>query len=90
MRLRVRDTSALAAGSVASGVLAYVFFATTTRALGPESAAPVSVLWTYWSFSAATFTFPVQHWIARTVAAHSTGVAWPSPPWWPASPLALP
>ncbi|MDQ3096416.1 MAG: oligosaccharide flippase family protein, partial [Actinomycetota bacterium] len=70
MRLRGRDTSALAVGSVVSGLLAYVFFATTTRALGPEAAAPVSVLWTYWSFSAAALTFPAQHWIARTVALH--------------------
>ena len=52
-----------------SGLLAYVFFAATTRALGPEAASPVSVLWTYWSFSAAAFTFPVQHWVARSVAA---------------------
>jgi len=70
MRLRGRDTSALAVGSVVSGLLAYVFFAATTRALGPEAAAPVSVLWTYWSFSAAALTFPAQHWIARTVTLH--------------------
>jgi O-antigen/teichoic acid export membrane protein len=70
MRLRLRDSSALAAGSVVSGILAYVFFATTTRALGPEAASPVSVLWTYWSFSAAALTFPAQHWIARSVALH--------------------
>ncbi len=70
VRLTRRDTSALAVGSVVTGVLAYVFFAVTTRALGPETAAPVSVLWTYWSFSAAAMTFPLQHWIARTAAAH--------------------
>ncbi len=70
MRLRLRDTSALAVGSVVSGLLAYVFFATTTRVLDPADASPVSVLWTYWSFSAAAITFPIQHWIARTVTAH--------------------
>jgi O-antigen/teichoic acid export membrane protein len=60
----------LAAGSLASGFLAYVFFALSTRVLGAEQAAPVSVLWTYWSFAAAALTFPLQHWIARSVEAH--------------------
>ena len=69
MRLRLRDTSALAAGSAISGLLAYVFFALATRHLGAADAAAVSVLWTYWSFAAAVLTFPLQHWIARTVAA---------------------
>ena len=67
---RTRDASALLIGSLASGLLAYVFFATATRALGPADAAPVSVLWTYWSLSSAAFTFPLQHWVARTIAAH--------------------
>ena len=35
-RSLLRDTSALAIGSVVSGLLAYVFFALVTRALGPE------------------------------------------------------
>lgn len=69
MRLRLRDTSALAAGSALNGLLAYVFFALSTRHLGADDAAAVSVLWTYWSFAAAVLTFPLQHWIARTVAA---------------------
>lgn len=73
MRARVNDTKALAAGSALSGVLAYVFFVIATRALGATAAAPVSVLWTYWSFAAAALTFPVQHWIARSVAAQKGG-----------------
>lgn len=67
---KLRDTSALAIGSAVSGLLAYVFFALVTRALGPEAAAPVSVLWAYWSFAGAALTFPLQHWIARSVVAH--------------------
>ena len=70
IRGRARGPTALAAGSLTSGVLAYVFFAISTRALGAEAAAPVSVLWTYWSFAAAALTFPLQHWITRSVAAH--------------------
>jgi O-antigen/teichoic acid export membrane protein len=61
-----RDTTVLAAGSVLNGVLAYVFFALVTRALGAGPAAPVAVLWAWWSFAGAAFTFPVQHWITRT------------------------
>ena len=68
-RSRPGATSALAAGSIVSGLLAYLFFALVTRGLGAEPAAPVSVLWSYWGFTAAGVTFPVQHWIARSVAA---------------------
>ncbi len=50
-------------------MLAYVFFALVTRALGAEAAAPVAVLWTYWSFAAAALTFPLQHWAVRAVVA---------------------
>ena len=50
-------------------MLAYVFFALVTRALDAEGAAPVAVLWSYWSFAAAALTFPLQHWIVRVVAA---------------------
>ncbi|MDQ3325615.1 MAG: hypothetical protein M3529_07830 [Actinomycetota bacterium] len=67
---RARDTTALGAGSLVTGLLAYVFFALSTRSLGASAAAPVSVLWTYWSFAAAALTFPLQHWIARSVATH--------------------
>jgi O-antigen/teichoic acid export membrane protein len=59
----------LAVGSVAGGLLAYVFFTVVTRALGPEDAAPVSVLWTAWTFASAALTFPLQHWTARTAEA---------------------
>ncbi|MGH3351045.1 MAG: lipopolysaccharide biosynthesis protein [Nocardioides sp.] len=65
-----RDATSLAAASLVSGALAYVVFAIVTRALGAEGAGPVSVLWTWWGLSAAAITFPVQHWITRTVAAH--------------------
>jgi O-antigen/teichoic acid export membrane protein len=68
-RTRRRDTLALAIGSAVTGVLSYVFFAVATRSLGAADAAPVSVLWTYWTFAAAALTFPIQHWITRTVAA---------------------
>lgn len=69
MRARGGDTTALALGAAANGVLAYVFFVLATRHLGAETAAPVSILWTYWSFAAAALTFPIQHWITRSVAA---------------------
>jgi O-antigen/teichoic acid export membrane protein len=71
MMTKIRHTSALAFGSAVSGLLAYVFFALVTRALGSTAAAPVSVLWAYWSFAGAALTFPLQHWIARSVPAHA-------------------
>ena len=54
-----RDTSLLAVGSLVSGLLAYVFFALVTRTLGAGPAAPVAVLWAWWSFAGAAITFPV-------------------------------
>jgi O-antigen/teichoic acid export membrane protein len=72
MRGAVRGSTALAVGAAVSGVLAYVFFALVTRALGAEGAAPVSVLWTYWSFAAAFLTFPLQHWIVRSITARGS------------------
>lgn len=59
------DSSALLAGSVANGVLAYVFIAVGTRAVGADRFAPVAVLWAFWALSAAVLTFPVQHWVIR-------------------------
>lgn len=77
MVTRARGSAALVVGSAVSGLLAYVFFALVTRSLGAADAAPVSVLWTYWSFAAAGVTFPVQHWIVRAVSAHGTeAVVW--------------
>jgi O-antigen/teichoic acid export membrane protein len=65
-----RTASALALGSVGGGLLAYAFFALVTRALGPVAAAPVAVLWAWWGFAGAALTFPIQHWISRSVALH--------------------
>ena len=68
VRRIAHDSLILAGGSVANGLLAYVFFAVTTRSLGAEDAAPVAVLWSYWALSAAVLTFAVQHWVIRTLA----------------------
>lgn len=79
---RSRAASGLAAGSVLSGLLAYVFFATSTRGLGAADAAPVAVVWSYWGFAAAGLTFPVQHWITRTAAVageSAVRAAWAAP-----------
>lgn len=65
---RHRDTTVLTVGSLVTGVLAYVLFAVTTRHLGSGRAAPVSVLWTYWSLASAAFSFPLQHWVAGSLA----------------------
>lgn len=69
---RRQHTVALALGSAANGLLAYLVFALTTRTLGDDAAA-VSVLWSYWGFAGAALTFPLQHWIARTMTADGSG-----------------
>ncbi len=68
-----RASAALALGSVVSGLLAYLLFALITRGLGAEDAAPVTVLWTHWAFTGAAFTFPLQHWITRSLVAGREG-----------------
>jgi O-antigen/teichoic acid export membrane protein len=67
---RSRIGSTLAIGSGVGGLLAYVFFVLVTRGLGAERAAPVSILWVWWSFAGAALTFPIQHWIARSATVH--------------------
>jgi hypothetical protein len=64
-----RTASGLVLGSVVSGLLAYALFAVVTHGLGAETASPLAVLWTYWAFAGAALTFPLQHWIARHLAA---------------------
>jgi len=71
---RRRTTGTLAGASLLAGLLAYVLFAVVTRELGAEVSAPVSVLWTYWSLTAAAISFPLQHWIAQSVV-HQDGFA---------------
>jgi O-antigen/teichoic acid export membrane protein len=74
VRTRVlKESGALATGTVAGGLLAYAFFALTIRTLGATDAAPVSVLWTYWTMTAAILTFPLQHWTIRLLTRGDEG-----------------
>jgi O-antigen/teichoic acid export membrane protein len=68
-----KQTGALGAGTVVSGLLAYAFFAMATRTLGASAAAPVSVLWTYWAMAGAILTFPLQHWTIRLLTRGAEG-----------------
>lgn len=68
-----RSAPVLALGSALNGLLAYVLFALVTRGLGAEASAPVTVLWTLWAFAGAALTFPLQHWVASTVARDGEG-----------------
>ncbi len=63
-----RDSIILAVGAGVSGLAAYVYIVIGTRSFGDDFA-PVSALWTFWFMSAAIFTFPVMHWVIRTMAA---------------------
>jgi hypothetical protein len=62
-----RDSATLAVGSVISGLAAYGFIAVGNRAIGSTDFSAVAVLWTFWAISAAVLTFPIQHWVIRTV-----------------------
>ena len=68
----LRDTSALLTGTTVSGLLAYAYVVLGTRIYGAVEFAPISVLWTIWAMSAAVITFPVQHWVIRTIEADRT------------------
>jgi O-antigen/teichoic acid export membrane protein len=68
----LRDTSALLTGTAVSGLLAYAYVVLGTRIYGAVEFAPISVLWTIWAMSAAVITFPVQHWVIRTIEADRT------------------
>lgn len=72
-RQAARDSVALVVGTAANGLFAYAFFALVTQKLGADRAAPVAVLWTYWGASTAVVTFPLQHWIIRTLRASGEG-----------------
>ena len=68
----LRDASALLTGTAVSGLLAYAYVVLGTRTYGAFEFAPISVLWTIWAMSAAVITFPVQHWVIRTIEADGT------------------
>lgn len=69
MSTRKRHSATLAVGSAVSGLLAYAVFVLVTRGLGADAAAPVLVLWTYWAVAGAALTFPLQHWVTRSLVA---------------------
>lgn len=71
-----RDALLLSGATALSGLASYVFVAIGTRAVGAVAFAPVSVLWTLWTVSAATFTFPVQQWVIRTTQVSGEPVMW--------------
>jgi O-antigen/teichoic acid export membrane protein len=68
-----KESGTLATGTVVGGLLAYGFFALAIRTLGASDAAPVSVLWTYWTMTAAILTFPLQHWTIRLLTRGDEG-----------------
>lgn len=65
----VSDAAALTIGSVLSGLAAYAYAAIGSRSLGADGFAPVAVLWAFWALTAAAVSFPVQHWVIRSIRA---------------------
>jgi O-antigen/teichoic acid export membrane protein len=74
-RRREVGAVALAAGSVLSGVFAYLYIAVGTREFGAEDFSGVAQLWTIWFFGSSVLTFPLQHWVIQRLRTDGHGGA---------------
>ncbi len=63
-----RDAALLSAGTVASGLLAYVFNVLAARAMGPEGYGPIAILWVTLFLLAVLLFRPLEQTMARAVA----------------------
>ena len=63
-----RDAALLSIGTVASGVLAYVFNVLAARTLGPEQYGPIAILWVMLFLLAVLLFRPLEQTMARAVA----------------------
>jgi O-antigen/teichoic acid export membrane protein len=63
-----RDAALLSIGTVASGVLAYVFNVIAARAMGPEGYGPVAILWVTLFLGAVLLFRPLEQTMSRAVA----------------------
>lgn len=66
---------ALAAGSLLSGVFAYLYIAVGTRKYGADDFSGVAQLWTIWFFGSSVLTFPIQHWVIQRLRVDGHGGA---------------
>lgn len=66
--VRRKDSLTLAVASVINGLTAYAIAAVGSWAYGAEAFGPFANLWTVLVLALAAVTFPLQHWIIRTVA----------------------
>ncbi len=66
---------ALAAGSAASGLLAYLYIGIGTREYGAAEFSGVAQLWTIWFVTASVLTFPIQHWVIQRLRTDGHGGA---------------
>src|SRR3954468_7956977 len=74
-RLRVAvpgGAALLSVGTLASGVLAYVFNLLAARALGPEQYGPVAVLWAAMFLVSVVLFRPAEQTLARNIAERVT------------------
>jgi O-antigen/teichoic acid export membrane protein len=74
-RRREVGAVALAAGSVLSGVFAYLYIAIGTRHYGTDDFSGVAQLWTIWFFGSSVLTFPLQHWVIQRLRIDGHGGA---------------
>ncbi|MGH8907803.1 MAG: lipopolysaccharide biosynthesis protein [Egibacteraceae bacterium] len=74
-RARTPGTAAVLAGSMASGVGAYLFQVVGTRTLGDEGYAPISVLWTIQYLVLTIALLSVEAYVTRAVTLHASDAA---------------
>ena len=70
-RVRTPGTTAVLAGSFASGLGAYAFQVLGTRALGDAAYAPISVLWTIQYLALTIALVSVEAYVTRAVTLHA-------------------
>lgn len=73
LRRNSRDAAALIVGTIVSGLAAYAYVMVGTQVFGARDFAPISIVWTVWTFSVAAITFPLQHWVIREIEAGREG-----------------
>lgn len=67
------DASTLAAGTLVSGVAAYLYVALGARVYGADGFAPVAIVWTAWQTAAATVGFPLEQYLSGVAAGDAVG-----------------
>ena len=62
-----RDGAYLAAGTAVTAMSVALYAAIGGRTYGDDAFDPIAVIWTFWAVSNACLSFPIQHWVIRSI-----------------------